>query len=352
MIFVYGDIIVDILVYPDGDLKYGSDTTGSVRMIGGGSAANFAAWAAVLGNQVHFVGKTGNDLAGEFLSGDLQSYGIRTNLIAATGARTGTIVVFVDRNGERTMITDRGANLSFTPEDIPVDILRESRHLHVTGYSFFGAENLLETARHTIGQARSAGLTVSIDPSSWALLSDFGAPRFLELTAGCDIIFPNLEEGRILAAGDDEEEIVRRLARHYKLVVLKLGEPGCLIGTGETVRRVAPAGAAGAAPPAGVAPGTSGAALPAGAAPPAGVAPGTSGAALPAGAVPPAVDSTGAGDAFAAAFISAWLRDPDDPVAAAQAAISVAGNCVQISGGRPQVAGPLQVPVRPQVADR
>lgn len=296
MILVYGDIILDILVKTDGPVNYGSDTTGRITMEGGGSAANFAAWAAYLKEEVTFVGKIGSDLAGEFLKVELDNWGVEAALISGPGYPTGKILIFVDEKGERTMITDRGVNLTLSPDELPIEPFLKAKHLHLTGYSFFGTDMLITATQLALKQARERGLSISVDPSSYALLKEFGPRRFLELTANSDLFFPNYEEGKVLTGLEGEEEIVRSLLRYYRNVVLKLGAKGCLIGGQEGLVRINNDYRA------------------------------------------QNPDTTGAGDAFAAAFVTGYLKQKDDPGMNGAFANSVAVQCIKKGGGRPPVS--------------
>lgn len=295
MILVCGDLILDILVKVDGPINYGSDTTGRISLEGGGSAANFAAWTAYLGGEVTFIGKIGEDIAGSYLKEDLKQWGVKTILLTSADHPSGKILIFVDEKGERTMITDRGVNLTFSPEELPADIFRKVRHFHLTGYSLFGSEVLIETTKKAIKLARENGLSISIDPSSYALLKEFGAGRFLEITANCDFIFPNLDEGRVLTGLEEEKEIVKYLLDYYRTVVLKLGKGGCLIGNSRGIFRVYN------------------------------------------DKTVDNPDTTGAGDAFAAGFIHCYLKDKGDILQAGNFANQVACKCINKGGGRPPV---------------
>ncbi|MCF7928899.1 MAG: carbohydrate kinase family protein [Spirochaetales bacterium] len=317
MIFVYGDIILDMLVHASEPIMYGSDSPGSIDFQGGGSAANFASWASWAGSKVHFAGKVGSDVPGSYLQGDLDRWGVETSFAVDPLKKSGKILVLVDGRGERTMITDRGVNLDFRFEDIPLDILKKSSHLHLTGYSLFGSWTLVETAEKAIAFASERGISISIDPSSYALLEDFGPVDFLDAVAGCDIIFPNLDEGRSLTGRNDPEDMVRLLGEKIPLVVLKLGPHGCLIGFRESLSTGGGHGGKNETDEGGF-------------------------RLLRVGSsrVIDSPDSTGAGDAFAASFLTAYITGGKSCTetglrAAAESASMTALECVRKHGGRP-----------------
>ncbi len=299
-VVVCGDVINDVLVKPAGGITPGSDTPATIRACPGGAAANQAAWMAHLGVPVTFAGRVGAGDAG-YHRRELASYGVRAHLAEDDQAGTGTIVIMVAPDGERTMFTDRGANLRLRRSDLPADLLDDAAVLHLTGYTFFEPA-LLEVALWLLGQARSRGLAVTIDPASAAFLARLEPGAFVRWTEGAAVCFPNRDEAAVLAGEADPVTMAARLSRHYGLVVLKLGAQGTLLAV------------PGQAP-------------------------------VPVPAYPAqARDSTGAGDAFCAAFLSRWLAGEPDPgrprtadlVAAAEFAARTAATVVTRLGARPR----------------
>jgi sugar/nucleoside kinase (ribokinase family) len=289
---IVGDVIDDIVVKPRAPITVGSDTVAQIVRCPGGSAANQAAWLAHCGGRVTFAGRVGRDGL-DAHTDHLRTAGVDPALTADPEAPTGTIVLLVDDGGERTMFTDRAANLRLQAGDVPLTLLDEADHLHLTGYSFFTWQvraAVMDLMRH----ARQRGLSCSIDPSSVGFLRDVGAHPFLRWTAGADIFLPNHDEGAVLSGQSEPAAIIAELAAHYRLVVLKLGGAGCVVG-GRDIGTVEVA------------------------------------------AVPARVeDTTGAGDAFAGAFLHHWLAGRTPPQAAAEA-VKIAALAVDGLGGRPPV---------------
>jgi sugar/nucleoside kinase (ribokinase family) len=287
---IVGDVIDDIIVKPRTPVTIGSDTVSQIVRCPGGSAANQAAWLAHCGGRVTFAGRVGRDGL-QAHSAHLQTIGVEPVLTADPDAPTGTIVLLVDDGGERTMFTDRAANLRLQAADVPLTLLDEADHLHLTGYSFF-TEPVRAVVMDLMRHARRRGLSCSVDPSSVGFLREVGAQQFLGWTAGADIFFPNHDECAVLSGHTDPRAIITELAAHYRLVVLKLGDRGCAIA-GQDISTFEVA------------------------------------------AVPTHVeDSTGAGDAFAGAFLHHWLAG-GTPRQAATEAVSVAAQAVGRLGGRP-----------------
>jgi ribokinase len=273
---VYGDLMVDVVAQASGPLARGSDTPATVTTAGGGSGANVAAWAAWLGAPVALVCRVGDDERGRLAVDDLHAAGVEVHATIDVDRPTGTCVVVVEPDGERTMLPDAGANDG--PAVVPDDVLRG--HLHVVGYSLLrpGAR---PGAVAAVERARAAGMTVSVDPSSWALL----APG---LRLPGDLLLPNAREAAVLTGSADPEEAARALGGE---VVVKLGAEGALWTDGSSVVRVP-------AEPAAV------------------------------------VDTTGAGDAFAAGLLAARLAGAE-PREALEAACRAAARAVGQVGARP-----------------
>lgn len=295
---VVGDVINDVLVQAPWPLAPGDDNPAVIRSRPGGSAANQAVWLATLGVDVVFAGRVGARDA-EFHRGELARFGVEPRLAVDESAATGAIVVLVGPDGERTMITDRGANLRLRPADVPATLLDDAALLHLTGYSFF-EPGPRDVVRGLAGEARRRGVPVTVDPGSAAFLAapSVGPAVFLGWTEGAAVCFPNLDEAAVLAsaggplAAAGPAAMAAALTGYYGAVVVKLGPDGAVFAArGSAPGRVA--------------------------------------------AEPAAVrDTTGAGDAFCAGFLAAWLGGA--PLAAACAAAArTAARAVSGLGGRP-----------------
>src|SRR6202047_4474620 len=145
-VVVVGDLMTDTVAHAALPLAKGSDTPATVTMHGGGSGANIAAWMAADGGDVAFVGRRGADIAGRNRDMELMGYGVDARLVMDPERPTGTCVVMVTHKGERTMLSDPGANAALSPDDLPHDLFIPGAHLHVSGYTLLS------------DGARSAGL--------------------------------------------------------------------------------------------------------------------------------------------------------------------------------------------------
>jgi ribokinase len=286
-IVVVGDVMVDVVTRLSAPLAPGSDAPAVIRFHGGGSAANTAAWLARAGTEPVLVGRVGDDERGRGARDELRAAVVDFTLAVDPELPTGTCIVLVGPDGERTMAPDAGANDALTDIDLPDELLASADHLHVAGYALLRSGSR-PAARAAISRALERGISVSVDPSSAALLS----PEFLDHAHGAGLLLPNAEEARMLSGEDDPERAARALAARFREVVVTLGAEGALWTDGrETVRRDA----------------------------------------VPVEAV---VDSTGAGDAFAAGLLAARL-DGAGPDEALAAGARLAARAVAQAGGRP-----------------
>lgn len=284
-----GDVSTDVVVVLAGEPAPGSDRPASIRSRGGGAAANVAVHLARLGTAVRLVGCIGDDQPGAGLSTELTAAGVRTALRTVPGVPTGTIVSLVEPGGQRSMLADRGANLELLPADVPV--FGAGDHLYLSGYTLLDPRPRaagLQTLRNAI----AAGCTVSVDPASTGPLAQYGVDRWLADTAGTTLLLPNAAEATLLTGCADAEAAARALTGRYPVVTVKLGREGALWAAGDLlVHRPAHPTAV--------------------------------------------VDTTGAGDAFAAGLLSAWLAAPDaDPRDALDAGLARAAAVVRQPGGR------------------
>ena len=203
---VFGDLMIDVVARAEGPLARGSDTPASVTLQGGGSGANVAAWAAALGTPVCFACRVGDDLPGRRAVDTLLEAGVKVHAAIDRERPTGTCVVLVEPDGERTMLPDPGANDA--PVQVPDSWLEPGRHLHVVGYALL-RDGARPGALAAIERAQAAGMTVSVDPSSWALIRPDAIPPV-------DLLLPNEREAEVLGEHGD--------------MVVKLGAQGARWG--------------------------------------------------------------------------------------------------------------------------
>lgn len=283
-----GDVIDDVVAIPLGPIRDDTDTVSSIRFRAGGSAANTAAWLGSLGAEVDFFGAVNNaDVARH--AELLRAHDVTTHLRGQETLPTGTIVVIVSGE-QRTMLTERGANASLDPAWVTDELLADAAVVHITGHALLNDAGSAGIA-DLIARAKASGATVSVDPGSAGFIADYGVPEFLAAIAGADILFPSLEEGKLLTGRETPELIASALAANFSTVVLTLGMAGVAVSHDGLATLVAAAETS-------------------------------------------VVDPTGAGDAFCAGYLAEWVRS-GDVASAARAGAAVASRAVGIVGGRP-----------------
>lgn len=195
MLCTIGDLVEDVVVWLQADPVRGTDNRARVFRRRGGSAANVAALAALAGGKVRFVGQVGDDASGTELVASLKAVGVDTHVTHR--GTTGTIVVLVDAEGERTFLTDRGAATQLT--SVPTTVLDDVRILHVPAYSLT-TDPLSNVAYTLIGEAVERGIAVTVDASSVTELRDYGIAEFRALLEQLrpQVLFCNRDESRAL----------------------------------------------------------------------------------------------------------------------------------------------------------
>ncbi len=150
--FCLGDLMVDVVARLFGPLAEGSDSPAVISYVGGGSAANTAAWLTRVGVDSVFIGAIGDDAAGQSQLESLHTLGVDVRFRVDRTRPTGTCLVLVAPTGERTMVPDPGANLALQEFDVPTDEFAPGDHLHVSGYA------LLRDSRDSAVHALSAAV--------------------------------------------------------------------------------------------------------------------------------------------------------------------------------------------------
>src|SRR6185437_7205636 len=263
-VVVVCEINVDIVVSGlDGPPVFGAErVVDEVVLAAGGSGLLTATGLADLGLRVGVCGLLGDDPFGRFMLDHLDRHGIdRRGVVVDAAERTGSSVM-LSTSRDRAILTHTGAIARFTHEQIDFDLIRHARHLHLS--SHFLQAGIRRAVPHLLAQARAHGLGTSADTGHdpderWDVA---------DLLPGLDIFLPNEVEAQAITGTATPEAALARLALQVPLAVVKCGAAGAMAARGsEQVR-------------------------------------------LPGFAVR-AVDTTGAGDAFDAGFLAAWLGGTD-----------------------------------------
>jgi sugar/nucleoside kinase (ribokinase family) len=292
-IVVVGDVITDVVAVLATPLAPGSDTPAGIRVTGGGQAANTAAWLAWRGHPVTLVGAVGSDDAGRSRIAELTGLGVRCAVRRYPDVPTGTVIVLAG-DGERTMITERGANLRLAPDDVRAALAEASDagHLHLSAYTLLDAGSR-EAGLRALAAAREHGLTTSVDAASAEPLRRVGPATFLDWVRGADLLLANADEAAVLAGPGSPADQARTLAGVARQAVVKSGAAGSVWAGPDGVLVEAAAHRV------------------------------------------PVRDVTGAGDAFAAGLLAAWLTGAG-PAGALDRAAELGAAVVGILGARPE----------------
>ena len=289
-ILCLGDIMLDVTAVVGAPIKQGVETRASISTQGGGAAANVASWLAVSGTSAHLIARVGDDPAGRTVLAELDRFGVEHSHKIIPDAHTGVVVVLVDALGERTMFPDSGANSGLSPADLPP--LDDVTAVYLSGYPLVNPMSR-QGALEILGIVNEMGLPVIFDPSTVGVLLDVGLKQVREWLTMVDVVVLNEEEAHFLSGKNNPVDAAAELLQLTPLVVIKRGGNGALAQ-----------------------------------------ARGSALVQIPAIDVE-VVDTTGAGDAFAAGFIKGWIAK-NELVDSLQSGAELAAKCVAIVGSRPQ----------------
>ncbi len=240
-----------------------SKITGQLTKVPGGSAGNTVFAMARMGNNARFLGKTGNCSEGSFYRDHFKTLGGDVSSFKVGQAINGQCLSLVTPDGERTFRTHLGAAMTLVPEEITVDDFKDCHHAHIEGYLLFNNELMM----HVLECAKAAKCTISLDLASFEVVQAGGSLLKEILSKFVDIVFANETEAAAFTDLDnDYEEMARELAKYCDIAAVKMGAQGAYIANRHEVLKVE---------------------------------------AIPVGKV---IDTTGAGDLWAAGFLHGWLR--------------------------------------------
>jgi len=274
-----------ILVDAETSLNINSQTAGYEKsLVPGGSVANTVHGLASFGVRTAFVGKVGNDELGEQYANGLSEIGATPQLFKSTTA-TGVAMALVTPDSERTFATYLGAAIEMSADDISIDLFRDFDIAYVEGYLVQNHD----LVRKVVEMARKAGLIIAIDLASYNVVEE--NIDFLKeiIKDHVDIIFANEDEVKAFT-GLEPEEAILSLMDICDIAVIKLGKNGSIIYNGNDLYRIGIAGTT-------------------------------------------CIDTTGAGDLYAAGFLYGFSCNFDLETCGRIAAIT-AGHVIKVYGAR------------------
>ena len=282
--------MLDVSAVIGSSILPGVETRATISTQGGGAAANVASWLSVIGTPAYLIARVGDDAAGQTVLAELDKYGVEHSQTIIPDVNTGVVIVLVDALGERTMFPDSGANSGLSLADLPP--LDEITAVYLSGYPLVNPKSR-EGALDILRSVKERGLPVIFDPSTVGVLLEVGLIQvrgWLELV---DVVILNEEEAHFLSGKKNPIEAAAELLKSTPLVVIKRGGNGALAqARGSSVVQISAIEAV-------------------------------------------VVDTTGAGDAFAAGFILVWANG-GELVDALNNGAALAAKCVAIRGARPK----------------
>ena len=309
--FSMGNILTDILIsVEDRDLAALGINKGTMKIIDhqegerilrylagyktkyycGGSAANTMITLSELGPKVVLCGRAGNDNFGQIYLDRLAERKNLTPAIAREEGDTGSSIVLITPDYERSMNTNLGICKNFSPEDIDEDVLKESDMLYFTGY-MWDTENQKQAVLKALDICKANDIKVAFDVADKMSIQRYKDDFLTIIQQNCDYVFANKKEAATLFDNDNPEECVKLLSELNCTAIVKLGEKGALIKEkdGETI-------------------------------------------AVPVKGFTTCVDTTGAGDTFAAGFLYGLDRKKSLEEAGSYASIAASAIIAKFGG--------------------
>lgn len=199
----------------------------------GGSADNTIRAMARLGCEVGFIGKVGRDSTGDFFESALENLGIEPFIMRGE-ERSGKCVSLVSPDGERTLVTHLGAAVEMKAEDLSPEIFKDYDCLYVEGYLVQDHDLI----RGAIRMAKELGLKVAIDLASFNVVEE--NLEFLRevISEYVDIVFANEDEARVFSGEEEPVNALQYISTMCELAIVKIGMRGALIKRGDEVAHV------------------------------------------------------------------------------------------------------------------
>ena len=288
-ILCIGDIMLDVTVLLNRPIVEGLETRAKISTQGGGAAANVASWLAHNKTAAYLVTRIGDDSAGQTLLSELDAFGVEHSNAVIPNTNTGVVVVIVGADGERTMFPDSGANSGLGLSDLPD--LSQFSAVYLSAYSLINSKSRAGVLE-IISALKGANLPIILDPATVGVLMEVGVGAANEWLNFIDAIILNEEESHFLTGCENPIDAAAELLKKVKTVVIKRGSNGAL---GQN----------------------------------------RGGQLIQVQARPTTViNTTGAGDAFAAGFISIWANN-GELLDALDSGSELAAKCVALVGARP-----------------
>jgi ribokinase len=222
-ICVIGDINVDVITLLSGPLQKNTDTTSVNAITLGGSTCNMAVWLTHLGANADLVSAIGDDVLGTWVITQLQAFGVPdSNIKSLAHTRTGTCVILVDETGARSMMPDFGANLLQAVDQQLEKLISESDIVVMSAYSFLRPESR-KFALDVLECVERSSARMVIDAASSSPIENTGPDKVRAYLARADLVLANEDEFAAL-----EIEAPDNWTSEFQNLIVKRGPRGAL----------------------------------------------------------------------------------------------------------------------------
>lgn len=252
-----GNALIDILAYEDEDFlkKTGAAKGGMTYVekefieqtlamlseqpitVPGGSACNTVVGVGRLGGVARFIGKCGNGELGTFFENDLKRQNVEPALLRSNSP-TGRVLSIVTPDAQRSMFTCLGASAEMLPQDISENFFENAAVVHIEGYLLFNPQLILKVLK----TAKASGALVSLDLPSYNVVKESHELLRPIVETSVDILMANEDEAQAYTGQADEARAVNALAEKVDIAVLKIGERGSLIAHNNEMVPIRPQG--------------------------------------------------------------------------------------------------------------
>jgi sugar/nucleoside kinase (ribokinase family) len=204
-------------------------------LVPGGSACNTIVGVSKLGGTARFVGKCGTDQVGQFFENDLRRQNVDPSLLRSDSP-TGRVLSIITPDAQRSMFTFLGASAETRPQDISVKFFSDAAIVHIEGYLLFNPDLMIKI----LETAQQAGARISLDLASFNVVEESHALVEHVVDTFVDILIANEDEARAYTGHKDETRAIGALSEKAEIAVLKVGERGSFIACGNQIVTIPP----------------------------------------------------------------------------------------------------------------
>jgi len=225
--------LIDDSVIEKALAMHGSD----LSIVPGGSACNTVTGIGKLGGAARFIGKCGNDEMGDIFKAGLKKNNVEPALITSSSP-TGRVLSIITPDAQRSMLTCLGASSEADPREMTPNLFENAAIVHLEGYLMFNPELI----QSVLEQATAAGARISLDLASFTIIDENFDRLHKIVDDYVDILIANEDEARAFTGSSDESEAMKILGQKADIAVLKIGERGSVISHYEKIVSIEPAG--------------------------------------------------------------------------------------------------------------